>query len=159
MNFGSNISADLAGDSFNTYDVWLERLVRSRANVNAVEALGNQHFAYCEQGSQSVLLVSFENIQRLRRESPEGVPRGLSLAQHWGWSSLALLSTDDTWFRDKSVYSYFDDLATSDYFENFDRVVFYGAGPSSAYAAAAFSVAAPGAIVIAISPQATLDTA
>ena len=148
----------MAFDGLSSYEVWLGRLVRSRANVNALEALGSRHFAYCEQGSQSVLLVSFENIQRLRRESADGVPRGLALAQHWGWSSLALLSTDDTWFRDKDVFDYFDDLAHSDYFEAFDRVVFYGAGPSSAYAAAAFSVAAPGATVIAISPQATLDT-
>jgi hypothetical protein len=43
-----------------------------------------------------------------------------------------------------------------DFFGDYDRVVFYGAGPCG-YAAAAFSVTAPGATVIAVQPQATLD--
>ena len=42
------------------------------------------------------------------------------------------------------------------FFDDFDHVVFYGAGPCK-YAAAAFSVAAPAATVDAIQPQTTLD--
>jgi hypothetical protein len=42
------------------------------------------------------------------------------------------------------------------FFDDFDQVVFYGAGQCG-YAAAAFSVATPGATVVAIQPQATLD--
>ena len=44
------------------------------------------------------------------------------------------------------------------FFDDFDRVLFYGAGPLG-YAACAFSVAAPGAQVLALSPVATLDPA
>jgi hypothetical protein len=39
------------------------------------------------------------------------------------------------------------------FFDEFEQVIFYGSG-SSGYAAAAFSVAAPGATVIAVQPQA-----
>ena len=49
----------------------------------------------------------------------------------------------DTWFRDNRVYGYFDRLIADGFFEDFDTVIFYGAG-SCGYAAAAFSVAAPG---------------
>ncbi|MCW8843243.1 MAG: phosphoadenosine phosphosulfate reductase, partial [Rhodobacteraceae bacterium] len=64
---------------------------------------------------------------------------------------------EDTWFRDPHVYAYFDRMADDGFFDEFDQVIFYGAGPGCAYAAAAFSVAAPGATVIAVQPQATLD--
>ena len=73
-----------------------------------------------------------------------------------GWSHLAVLSDGDTWFRSNHVYSYFDKMTDDGFFDNFDNVLFYGAGPCG-YAAAAFSVASPGARVLAIQPQATLD--
>ena len=47
-------------------------------------------------------------------------------------------------------------LVYDKFFDDFDQVVFYGAGPRG-YAAAAFSVAAPGATIVALQPQATLD--
>jgi hypothetical protein len=158
LEYRSILPAGLASGEHGSYEVWLERLARSNTETSAFEALGDRHFAYCQKGSRRALLVTFESIPRVRREAPDGVPRGLTLGLPWGWSSLVILSGDDTWFRDQAVFDYFDDLAAAGYFEAFDRVVFYGAGPSAAYAATAFSVAAPGAVVIAISPQATLDT-
>ena len=47
-------------------------------------------------------------------------------------------------------------LVYDEFFDDFNQVVFYGAGPRG-YAAAAFSVAAPGATIAAPQPQATLD--
>lgn len=57
------------------------------------------------------------------------------------WSSLSLISEGDTWFRDPAVYRYFDRLVDDRFFEGFDEVLFFGAGPCG-YAAAAFSVCA-----------------
>jgi len=73
-----------------------------------------------------------------------------------GWSSLCIVADGDTWFRDRAVYAYFDRLVDDGFFEEFDQVIFYGAGPCG-YAAAAFSVASPGARVVALAPQASLD--
>ena len=73
-----------------------------------------------------------------------------------GWSHLCLLSRGDTWFRDALVYGYFDRLIDDGFFDEFEQVIFYGAG-ACGYAAAAFSVAAPGAKVLMLRPQATLD--
>ena len=61
----------------------------------------------------------------------------------------------DTWFRDDWVFGYFDRLIDDGFFEEFEQVIFYGAG-ACGYAAAAFSVAAPGAKVLLLQPQATL---
>ena len=55
-----------------------------------------------------------------------------------------------------AVFRYIDRLIDDGFFEDFDQVIFYGAGPCG-YAAAAFSVAAPGAKVVVVQPQATLD--
>jgi len=88
--------------------------------------------------------------------SSEARPMGWDLGRALGWSHLCLASKTDSWFREGRVYGYFDRLVDDGFFEEFDQVIFYGAGPAG-YAAAAFSVAAPGAKVLAIQPQATLD--
>jgi hypothetical protein len=78
------------------------------------------------------------------------------MVRNHDWSHLCLASDGDTWFRAEEVYAYFDRLIDDGFFDEFDQVLFYGAGPC-AYAAAAYSVASPGAAVVAIQPQATLN--
>jgi hypothetical protein len=63
-----------------------------------------------------------------------------------------------TWYRDPWVWGEFDRLAAEGFFKGFDRVVFYGASMGG-YAACAFVPACPGADVLAISPQSTLNKA
>ncbi|MCC6271443.1 MAG: phosphoadenosine phosphosulfate reductase, partial [Microbacteriaceae bacterium] len=67
-----------------------------------------------------------------------------------------IVAHEDSWFRDPAVFGFFDRLIDDAFFEDFDRVVFYGAGMGG-YGAAAFSVAAPGCTVLALAPQASLD--
>lgn len=116
--------------------------------------LGNGHCAFFVEGS-STLLVSFEQADALRRQDLDA-PIGLTNAQESGYSVMCVLSEGQTWFRDATIYSFFDSLVDDGFFDEFDRVVFYGAGHCG-YAAAAYSVAAPGATVLALHPQATLD--
>jgi hypothetical protein len=119
------------------------------------EPLGKRHFAaFIEEGT--TLLVSFETIQGMHALSDLAQPLGWDMVRTHNWSHLCLASDGDTWFRDKAVYGYFDRLIDDGFFDEFETVVFYGAGPCG-YAATAFSVASPGARVLAIQPQATLD--
>lgn len=124
-------------------------------NGASTEALGERHMAAFVPAGQ-ILLVSFEAHHRLEEISDRAQPLGWALGKALGWSHLCLASAQDTWFRDASVFAFFDRLIDEGFFERFDTVIFYGAG-SCGYAAAAFSVAAPGARVLAIQPQATLD--
>ena len=101
------------------------------------------------------MFVSFETRVGIRAASETGLPLGFDVCEAQGWSHLTLLSLKDNWYRDRHVYGYFDRMVDDGFFEDFDTVVFYGAGMCG-YAATAFSVVAPGATVIAISPQATL---
>lgn len=119
------------------------------------EQLGRKHFAaFIEKGN--TLLVTFESIQGINALSETAQPLGWDMVRAAGWSHLCLGCDGDTWFREGRVYGYFDRLIDEGFFDEFDRVLFYGAGPCG-YAAAAYSVAAPGARVLAIQPQATLD--
>lgn len=134
---------------------WLTRLADVAEEHGHFQPLGKHHLAaFVDAGS--TLLVCFETLQGIRALSDEAQPLGWDCVRTRGWSSLTLISEGDTWFRDRHVFGYFDRLIDDGFFDEFDTIVFYGAGPC-AYAAAAFSVSAPGARVLAIQPQATLD--
>ncbi|MGD9919212.1 MAG: phosphoadenosine phosphosulfate reductase, partial [Paenirhodobacter sp.] len=134
---------------------WLHRIEDLGDAEGYYEPLGARHHAlFADRGP--VLLVTFESLEAVRAHGEEELPLGFTLAESVGHSSLTLISQGETWFRDRAVYAYLDRLVDEAFFEDFDRVVFYGAG-AGGYAATAFSVVAPGATVIALAPQATLD--
>lgn len=119
------------------------------------QQLGDQHgVLYTED--DDTLLVTFENAEDIREAGGPRLPFGLSVAGREGWSHLGLYCEGDTWFRAPEIYALFDTLIDEGFFDDFERVVFYGAGPCG-YAAAAFSVSAPGAELVLIRPHASLD--
>lgn len=137
---------------------WLARLDALGDEHGFWERLGAQHHALLVESPGApgkTLLVTFESVEEARR-APGARPRGFEQATRQGWSVLALLSKGDTFFRDEAVFRTFDRWTDDGLFEDFDRVLFFGAGPGG-YAACAFSVAAPGARVLALRPYATLD--
>lgn len=134
---------------------WFARMEEIGEEAGYFQRLGPRHSAFFLDESP-ILLVTFETVQSIRQTQPGQLPIGYQIAKGRGWSHLCLIAEGDTWYRDKAVFAYFDRLVDDAFFEDFDQVVFYGAGMAG-YAAAAFSVAAPGATVIAVQPQATLD--
>lgn len=148
----NSIDASLEGlDVFE----WKTQLVAIAEEHGMYQPLGDKHFATFID-AKNTLLVSFETVQGIRALSDLAQPFGFDMVRAQGWSHLCLIADGDTWFRDPRVYGFFDQLIDDGFFEEFDKVVFYGAGPCG-YAAAAFSVSAPGSTVVAIQPQATLD--
>jgi hypothetical protein len=134
---------------------WKERLIAQADENGMHQQLGDRHFATFID-KKSTLLVTFETMQGIRALSETAQPFGFEMVRTLGWSHLCVVSDGDTWFRDPLIYGFFDQLIDDGFFEEFDKVVFYGAGPCG-YAAAAYSVAAPGATVVVVQPQATLD--
>ena len=112
-------------------DAWLDAVVQVAQDDGFYETLGRKHHAIFLKKTKT-LLVSFETISGMRALSSLAHPLGWEMVRNEDWSHLCIASEGDT------------------------CVVFYGAGPGG-YAAAAYSVAAPGARVVAIQPQATLD--
>ena len=120
------------------------------------QTVGPHHWAMFVEDSPT-LIVSFETIDQARSR-PGQMPLAHHVAAAKGWSHLCLIADGPTWYRDPAVYAYFDRLVDDAFFEDFDRILFYGAGAAS-HAACAFSVAAPGAQVLAVNPVATVNPA
>ena len=118
--------------------------------------LGDRHWAFFTE-DRPILLVTFEEAGAIR-DRENNLPEHYGLAKARGWSLLTIIADGETWWRDPAVYRYFDRLADDGFLEDFDRVLFYGAGPAG-YAAAAFSVTVPSAELVLIAPRATLDPA
>jgi len=140
---------------------WLEAMERTGEDLGYFQPLGGAHWAlFSDDGPQ--LLVGFESLASLLAQTEDQLPgqshlsRTQRIAAARGWSSLTLVADGPTWFRDPAVWAFFDRLVDDTFFEDFDRVVFHGAGMGG-YAAAAHAVAAPGCTILAIAPQATLD--
>lgn len=133
-------------------------IARHHATVGAEggfhRILGAEHSALFVRGGPT-LIVTFENLDDVRDKGADRLPWGHQFVLGEGWSMLGLMAHNWTWYRDAAVQDFFDELRDSGFFSGFERVVFYGASMGG-YAAAAYSAAAPGATVIAISPQATL---
>lgn len=148
-----DLTADLSGLDA---DAWFDRIDALGEEHGHFERIGRHHSSLFIDAGRD-LLVTFETVEAARR-MPGAQPRGLDLAARHGWSLMAFLSEGETWFRDRAVWGTFDRLTDDGFFEDFGRVLFFGAGPSG-YAAASLSVAAPGARVLLFRPQATLTPA
>ncbi|KIC10040.1 phosphoadenosine phosphosulfate reductase [Leisingera sp. ANG-M1] len=134
---------------------WKARMAALAEEHGMYQPLGDRHFAtFIDQGN--TLLVTFETMQGIHNLSDQAQPLGFDLVKNLGWSHMCVVSDGDTWFREGRIYGFFDQLIDDGFFDEFDNVIFYGAGPCG-YAAAAYSVASPGAVVVAVQPQATLD--
>ena len=112
-------------------------------------------FLYMER-SLDTLVVTFDNLDIAMNNRDDRRPWGFSFIEEQGWSMLGVMAGGWTWYRNPWVSEQFDELRDSGFFTKFRRVVFYGASMGG-YAACAFSAAAPGCDVVAISPQTTLD--
>ena len=135
---------------------WTGALEALGRRTGFARRLGTGHMAVFADGTADALLVSFESQAGIRATAENGLPIGFDIAQRRGWAHLSLVATTgDPWFRDPAIWAFFDEQTDEDLFDGYSTVVFQGAGPAG-YAAAAYSVAAPGAIVVAIAPQATL---
>ena len=115
---------------------------------------GEHSFLFVPRGD--VLVVTFDNLDIAMTKRDDRRPWGFGFIEAQGWSMLGVMANGWTWFRDGAVAREFDRLRDEGFFARFRRVVFYGASMGG-YGAAAFSAAAPGSVVFAISPQSTLD--
>jgi hypothetical protein len=136
-------------------EAWHDTLAELGDERGFYRALGPMHKALYLKGD-STLVVSFDNLDDARQDVGERMPWGSQFISSRGWSSLGIGAHGWTWYRDDAVLDFFDELRDTGFFDQFERVVFYGTSMAG-YAATVFSAAAPGAKVIAMNPQATLE--
>ncbi|MCV6592919.1 MAG: phosphoadenosine phosphosulfate reductase [Silicimonas sp.] len=149
MGAGATISTDLSDKD------WLAALRAIGEAEGYFTELTKDHSAVFIEDGHEVLFVAFETLFGIRSVSDTGMPLAFDICASRGWSHLSLITDAQDWFRDRSIWAYIDRLVDYGFFDDFDRVIFYGAGMCG-YAACTYSVAAPGAFVLALAPQATL---
>lgn len=139
-------------------EAWRSTLADRAKNEGFFQEIGPLHKAIHipESGPLGkTLVVVFDNLDDIRQD-PNRLPWAVDFISSQGWSSLGIMAHGPTWYRDQHMFDFFDKLKADKFFDKFERVVFYGTSMGG-YAAAAFSSACPGATVVAISPQATMD--
>ena len=137
---------------------WLFEALKQDVGADGFfDNLGPNHAAQFTDGSET-LLVAFEQTDALLRQSRGFRPLARGVQSRGNIAQLTLLARSNTWFRAPEIYTFFDDLIDDGFFDGFNRVIFYGAG-AQGYAAATYSIAAPGAEVVVLQPQATLTPA
>jgi pimeloyl-ACP methyl ester carboxylesterase len=141
-----------------TQSTWGSKLAEIGAEKGFYEPLGSHHKALFVKGGPT-LVVTFDNLDDARQDDADAdrLPWGSYFAVSNGWSSLGIMAHGWTWYRDDAVHDFFDRLRDEGFFDGFEKVVFYGVSMGG-YGAMTFSSAAPKSTVIAMSPQATLNT-
>ncbi len=102
------------------------------------------------------LVVVFDNISTAREEGQRWPWGFKALWQDMGCSVLGVMCTQRNWFRQDFVHDAFEGLRDQGFFEQFDEILFYGAS-MGAFGALVYAQCAPGANVLAVAPQSTLD--
>lgn len=134
---------------------WFEAVFELADEHGYYQTLGDDHTAvFIDAGPK--LIVTFESYEKIQGQKPKQEPIGFTYVRQNGWSHLCILSDAPSFSRHDQIYGYFDRLVDDGFFEDFDEVLFLGAF-HGAYAAAAYSVVAPGARVLALQPVATVD--
>lgn len=137
---------------------WMGRVDDIAEEFGHAEPIGPAHNALLIDAGRT-LLVSFESVATIRKHNDGNAPLGWGFVSSHGWSSLTIMANPEIdWFRHPAIFGYFDRMIDDGFFDDFDQVLFYGAG-AAGYAAAAYSVAAPDARILAVQPHATLDPA
>ncbi|RVV98852.1 phosphoadenosine phosphosulfate reductase [Mesobaculum littorinae] len=117
--------------------------------------LNPAHFVRFERRGPQ-LLVSFDVVYDRDAPLKDRRARLDPLAHDHDWSVLSLTSQGNTWFRAPEIVTFFDALVDGTLLDQFDDVLFYGAG-SGGHAALSYALTAPMSRVLALAPQATLD--
>lgn len=116
------------------------------------------HSAVFIQRDQRQLVVTFDNLAEAGGRQYNREPWGAKFIAEQGWSHLGVFAQGPTWYRDADLIIFLEGLRDAGFFSQFERVALCGASMGG-FAAMAFASLAPGATVVAFSPQTTLAEA
>ncbi|MEL7013508.1 MAG: glycosyltransferase family 2 protein [Pseudomonadota bacterium] len=134
---------------------WFEELRPGGTGEGFLER-GLRHSLLFVRRPVNRLLVTFDNLSNVRDTAPEREPWAFKFAQDRAIAHLGVLAHSGAWYRDAELIARFEKLASDGFFEGYDRVIFAGVSMGG-YAAIAFASLVPGAHVVSINPQSTLD--
>ncbi|PHS19403.1 MAG: hypothetical protein COA78_00830 [Blastopirellula sp.] len=137
--------------------LWLEDF-RPNADAEGFHEKTLHHSLMFVRRPSDRLLVTFDNLSNVNDDAPDRGPWAYKIAREAGHSHLGVMAHVSDWYRNAALIERFQTLAAQGFFDGYERVVFAGVS-MGAFAALKFSSLVPGAHVVAINPQSTLDPA
>lgn len=138
------------------YTLWQQALALGEDGTGFYEKLPNAALVHYAPPNATRLMVAFDDLSRVSNGTPKRDPWGFKFALSQGWAFLGVMPHDVYWFRDEQLMNRMEALAASGFFARFEKTLFTGTS-MGAFGACAFAKLAPGANVLAFSPQSTLD--
>jgi len=145
----------VSDDDHNRVPNWYREIFPAGPSDGFYQKMGYHAASFVDRGSDR-LIVSFDNLSDAGNPYLDVQPWAAKFVQDHGWSHLGIYSRGPSWYRDARVNEFFDDLRDRKFFARFKSVTFTGTSMGG-FAALAYSNHAPGSIVMALSPQSTLD--
>ncbi len=102
------------------------------------------------------LLVTFDNLSNVNDTSIGREPWAFKFARDANISHLGIMAHASDWYRDPELIERLQKLADEGFFDGYARVVFAGVSMGG-FAAIAFGSLVPGAHVVSVNPQSTLN--
>jgi hypothetical protein len=134
---------------------WFIDIYPGGENQGFLKRLKNHALTYIER-DPSTLVVTFDNLSSVNDRSLGRLPWGYKIIKELGHSHLGVMAMRKDWYRETSLIAEMQSLAQDGFFAKFDRVVMAGTSMGG-FAALTFSSLAPGATILAMSPQSTLN--
>lgn len=146
---------DTTGEDGQTVPRWLEALRPGTGGEGFLEK-GLRHSLLYVKRPVDRLLVTFDNLSNVGDTAPGREPWAYKFAQDCNISHLGVMAHVSDWYRDPDLIARMQALAAQGFFGGHGRVVFAGVSMGG-FAAIAFGSLVPGAHVVAVNPQSTLD--
>lgn len=135
---------------------WYAEIPADQRSEDFHQQVGAAELLLCERDAKQ-LIISFghaEDTDHPELDWPAWTDR---LVRQQGWSHLAIIAPEGTWFRDAQLIETLERLRDLGFFRRFRNVALFGAAKhGGGFAALAFAPLIPGATVIAFDAQSTL---
>ena len=133
---------------------WYREIYPGGAHSGWFHSFGTHSCSFVDRTSDQ-LVVSFDNLSQAGNDAYAREPWAQKFCADRGYSHVGVYAQTPSWYRDAELIAYLEHLRDTGFFKQFKRVAFVGTS-MGAFAALTFSDLAPGATVLAFSPQTTL---
>lgn len=116
-----------------------------------------EHAASFVERDTAQLVISFDNLSDAGYPYPDIEPWAGKFVRENGWSHLGIYARGPSWFRDARLIAFLEQLERTGFFRGFEKIALIGTSMGG-FAALTFSSLCPGATVVALSPQSTLQS-
>ena len=134
---------------------WYQEIFPAGPSDGFFHKFGDHAASFVDRGEHQ-LVISFDNLSDAGYPYTDIRPWAESFVRGNGWSHLGIYARGPSWYRDAKLIHFLENLRDDEFFARFGRVTLIGTSMGG-FAALAFASLVPGAHVVAMSPQTTLD--